>query len=248
MNHTYTSPWIGSSGTFSIQDLTSDWKPESFDPFVKKYQVIEIEEDLLALSCAWQRIRMNRKDANPYVTISSLTDSVLFKELTQEDRDKAMQVRDYYSKKIMLWKLKGDTLSQFREDMNAFIHTEGKVFKEDKMPLVYRLPEFYDYDSDIDMLSNDYNKKVSQESPNEITGKRLKLIKTFIVNKKHAKRKEYWFSDDTNNLVSISIECSNPLISLLDMHTQNSIKVNAIYTKRSRDNSEYLIANKFKFV
>jgi len=148
----------------------------------------------------------------------------------------------------MLWKLKGEKLSQFREDMNSFIHTDGKIFKEDMMPLAYRLPEFYDYDIDFDMLSNEYNKKVSQVTHNEIGGKRLKLAKTFVVSKKHTKRKEYWFSDDNNDLVSFSIELSNPLLSLLDVYTQNTIKVNAIYTKRFRDNNEYLIANKFKFV
>jgi hypothetical protein len=46
----------------------------------------------------------------------------------------------------------------------------------------------------------------------------------------------------------LSIELSNPLISLLDIHAQNTIKVNAIYTKRVRDNNEYLMANKFQFV
>jgi len=48
--------------------------------------------------------------------------------------------------------------------------------------------------------------------------------------------------------VSLSISFDNPLLSLLDICTQNSIKVNAIYTKKSRDNAEYLVANKFKFV
>ncbi len=232
-------------GTINISDLQSGW---GTDPYVKKYQVLEIEEDLLALSCAWQRVRASHKEGQVYVTITKLIDPELFKSLTQEDHDKAAQVRDYYSKKIMLWKLKGEKLSQFREDMNSFIHTDGKIFKEDMMPLAYRLPEFYDYDIDFDMLSNEYNKKVSQGTQNEIGGKRLKLAKTFVVSKKHTKRKEYWFSDDNNDLVSFSIELSNPLISLLDVYTQNTIKVNAIYTKRVRDNNEYLIANKFKFV
>jgi hypothetical protein len=132
--------------------------------------------------------------------------------------------------------------------MNLFIHTDGKIFKEDMMPLAYRLPEFYDYDIDFDMLSNEYNKKVSQGTQNEIGGKLLKLVKTFVVSKKHRKQKEYWFRDDNNDLVSLSISFDNPLLSLLDICTQNSIKVNAIYTKKSRDNAEYLVANKFKFV
>ena len=245
----YTNNWnIGSNGSIrriSISDLQSGWET---DPDVKRYQVLEIKEDLLALSCAWQRIRAERKEGQVYITITKLTDPTLFKSLTQEDHDKAARVRDYYSKKIMLWKLKGESLSKFREDMNLFIHTDGKIFKEDMMPLAYRLPEFYDYDSDFDMLSNEYSKKVSQSTQNEIGGKRLKLVKTFVVSKKHRKQKEYWFSDDNNDLVSLSIGLDNPLLSLLDVYTQNTIKVNAIYTKRTRDNNEYLIANKFKFV
>ena len=236
-----------SSNSIGIQNLntTIDW---GTDRYVKKYQLLEIEQDLLALSCAWQRIRAGRKEGQVYITITKLTDPELFKQLTQEDHDKAAQVRDYYSKKIMLWKLKGEGLSKFREDMNTFIHTDGKVFKEDMQPLAYRLPEFYDYDIDFDVLSNEYNKKVSQDTQHEVTGKSLKLARSFIVSKKHTKRKEYWFSDNNNDLVSLSVELQNPLLSLLDICTQNTIKVNAIYTKKSRDNHEYLVANKFKFV
>jgi hypothetical protein len=235
-----------SANITAIQNLNTqiDWGQ---DPYVKRYQVLEIEQDLLALSCAWQRIRAGRKEGQVYITITKLTDPELFKQLTQEDHDKAAQVRDYYGKKIMLWKLKGESLSRFRADMNSFIHTDGKIFKEDMMPLVYRLPEFYDYDIDFDVLSNEYNKKVSQDTQNVIGRKQLKLAKTYIVSKKHKKCKEYWFSDEYNNLVSLSVELHNPLLTLLDVYAQHTIKVDAIYTKRNRDNSEYLIANKFKF-
>lgn len=247
----YTNSWAhpspgGASGQISIQDLSTDW---GSDPYVKKYQVLEIEEDLLALSCAWQRIREERKKnpSGPYITIAKLTDPTLFKSVTSTDHDKAAQVRDYYSKKIMLWKLKGEHLTKFREDMNTFIHTDGKIFKEDMMPLAYRLPEFYDYDLDFDLLSNEYNKKVVQDQQNFAGSKKLKLVKSYIVGKKYNKRKEYWFSDDNNDLVSLSVVLDNPLLSLLDLYTQDTIKVDAIYSKKSRDNNEYLIANKFKF-
>ena len=247
VNISGTSPWsIGGNGSISIQDLTGDW---SSDPHVKKYQVLEIEEDLLALSCAWQRIRsVSKEDRSPQLSVTRLTDSTLFRCVSQADHDKAAQVRDYYSKKIMLWKLKGVRMSAFREDMNSFIHTDGKVFKENMQPLVYRLPEFYDYDSEFDVLSNEYNKKVNQDVQNTQGVKRLKLAKTFVVNKKHTKRKEYWFSDENNDLVSLVLALDNPLLSLLDLHAQSHVKLSAIYTKRERDNNEYLTASKFKFI
>jgi hypothetical protein len=243
----YSSPWAiqGLNTSISLSDL--DWSAE---PHVKKYQVLEIEEDLLALSCAWHRIRTHRRTDpdGPYLPISSLTSSVLFGQVTQADHDKAAQVRDYYSKKVMLWKLTDRKLSKFREDMNTFIHTDGKIFREDMQPLAYRLPEFYDYDIDFDMLINEHNKKLAQKSQSVSGSKRLKLAKTFVVGAKHSKRKEYWFSDENNDLVSMSLTLDNPLLSLLDMYAQNPIKVEAIYSKKNRDNNEYLVANKFKFI
>jgi uncharacterized protein YdeI (BOF family) len=100
------------------------------------------------------------------------------------------------------------------------------------------------------MLSNEYSKKVSQSTQNEIGGKRLKLVKTFVVSKKHRKQKEYWFSDRSNNLVNIDIDTSNPLISLMDMVVnKNDITINGRFKKCTRDGNEFIkVNNKFTFV
>jgi len=238
------NPWQNLTTSISLDDL--DW---GNNPHVKKYQVLEIDEDLLALSCAWQRIReVNKKnDATQYVSVAKLTDTALFKRLTQQDHDKAALIRDYYSKKIMMWKLKEQKLSKFREDMNTFIHTDGKIFREDMMPLAYRLPEFYDYDTEFDLLTATYNKKVSQDARNDRNDKELKLVKTFVVGKKYSKRKEYWFIDENKDLVTMSFLHDNPLLSLMDYHSTGTFKINGMFTKKYRDNCEYLEANKFKF-
>ena len=239
------NPWQNlTTASISLNDL--DWSNESH---VKKYQVLEIEEDLLALSCAWQRLRKAALlDPTAYVSVSKVTDRVLIDKLTQADHDKAQAIRDYYSKKIMLWKLKGDKISKFRDDMNTFIHSDGKIFREDMCPLAYRLPEFYDYDSEFDKLTNTYNKKVRQEPRNQRENKKLSLVKTFIIGKKYSKRKEYWFIDEHNDLVNMSFVHDNPLIPLLDNYSKNEFQIEATYTKKYRDNNEYLEAAKFKFL
>jgi hypothetical protein len=237
----------GSAGQISMTDLQFDWGDNSH---VKKYQVCEINEDLLALSTAWQRIRKERsKNPNSlYINnITKLLDRQLFKEVNEEDRGRANTIRDYYSKKIMVWRLKNERFTGFREDMNEFIHGDGKKFREEMCPLVYRLPEFYDYDSAFDEIAREHNFKVSQTEQHQADRKTLSLVKTFNVGKKYSKRKEYWFSDEQNNLVSMSIEHNNILIPLLDFYTQKSFTMEAIYSKKYKDDKEYLIANKFKF-
>lgn len=243
---------ISSLNSGSGSGLSFDWNQltNGFESNVKKYEVFEISQDLLALSVCWARYRKIRHEPGPQPNIAKLLDGELFRLVTAEDIEQANIIRDYYSKKIMVWKLKNITLTAFREDLNTFIHSNGKTFKETMIPLVYRLPEFYEYDVEFEQMSFEYNKEVKRhDSPFITDSKQLKFVKQLSVNTKRQKRKEYWFSDTHNNLVTFSIETHNPLVSLLDMTLKNNdINVIGRYKKSMRDGNEYLKVEKFSFV
>jgi len=235
----------GYSGTLNFDEYTlrSD---------VKKYEVYEISQDLLALSVCWARYRKVRdKSGISYPAITKLLDSELFRLVTDEDIEQANAIRDYYSKKIMVWKLKNIKLTSYREDLNSFIHCDGKTFKESMLPLAYRLPEFYEYDVEFDKMSFDYNKEVkSQPVANyPATTKHLTYIKSLTVNTRRLKKIEYWFSDNHNNLVQMNVDTHNPLSSLLDkVITKGSIDLEGRYATRDRDGTEYIKVEKYKFI
>ena len=67
---------------------------------VKKYEIYEFTEDVLALSVTWKRMRDAGKN-----TALKLTDNDLFKNIIPEDRIMADKIATYYSKKIMMLKL-----------------------------------------------------------------------------------------------------------------------------------------------
>ena len=217
---------------------------------VKKYEVYETSQDLLALSVCWARYRKTRHSPLAQPTITKLLDSELFRLVTEEDIAQANVIRDYYSKKIMVLKLKNVGFSSFREDLNTFVHSEGKTFKESMLPLAYRLPEFYEYDTEFEKMSFDYNKEVKRyEFPYEIHTLQLSFVKKLSVNTKRQKRKEYWFSDRHNNLILLNLEAHNPLLSLMDKAVENDITLHCTVKKCSRDGLEYLkVDNKFTFV
>ncbi len=240
----------GSSG-YSAQSINLGDIEYAFSNHVQKYEVYEISKDLLALSVCWARYRKTRHDPGPQPTITKLLDTELFRLVTEEDITHANVIRDYYSKKIMVLKLKNEGFTAFREDLNTFIHSEGKTFKESMLPLAYRLPEFYEYDVEFEKMAFEYNREVKRyESPHEIHTVPLKFIKKLSVNTKRQKRKEYWFSDRHNNLVLLSLESSNPLLSLMDLTVdKNDITINGSIRKSTRDGLEYLKVNdKFTFV
>jgi len=275
MSGNYTNNWqIGAAGaiagsamnlqaasqnTISIGSLTSgtgidfDWNQltNGFNSDVKKYEVYEISQDLLALSVCWARYRKVKDEHNLRPVITKLLDSDLFRLVSEDDINQANVIRDYYSKKVMVWKLKNIPLTSFREDMNTFIHSDGKTFKENMIPLVYRLPEFYEYDIEFEKMSFEYNKEIKrQDSLVHSDKKKLKFVKQLVVNKKRVKCIEYWFSDNYNNLVALNFEINNPLISLLDMTLNNTdITIAGSYRKKSRDGLEFLkLDSKFSFV
>lgn len=229
----------GWSGTLNFDEF-------SYRPDIKKYEVYEINQDLLALSVCWARYRKLKQSPGLHPTITKLLDSELFRLVSEDDIAQANVIRDYYSKKIMVWKLKNIHLTNYREDLNSFIHSEGKTFKETMLPLVYRLPEFYEYDVEFDKMSFDYNKEVKLHPA---TTKHLTYIKSLSVNTRRLKKVEYWFSDNHNNLVQVNVDTHNPLISLLDkVITKGSIELEGRYTTRNRDGSEFLRVEKYKFV
>lgn len=236
---------VGSgSGGYSAQTINLGNLEFDFNDNVKKYEVYEISQDLLALSVCWSRYRKEKAQALNILspTITKLLDSELFRLVTEDDIAQANVIRDYYSKKIMVLKLKNVGFTSFREDLNTFIHGNGKTFKESMLPLAYRLPEFYEYDVEFEKMSFEYNKEVKRiDDPHVVTVKQLKFVKKLSVNTRHNKRKEYWFSDSYNNLVNVNIETSNPLLSLLDMTVdKNDIKIKGTFRKCSRDGLEYL--------
>lgn len=239
---------ISLTSTSGLAGLEADWIT-TYNPNVKKYQIMETVEDLLALSTTWKRLRDERKisNHNGYIVPTSLIDNILFSNITDIDRSRAGEVRDYYSKKVVYWKLKDIPLSRFRQEMSEFIHTDGKRFKEEILPLVYRLPEFYEYDTQFEEMAREHNQSF-KDTTGYVGTKTLNLVKTFNVNKKHSKRKEYWFADNNDNLVMIPVDSSNPLASLLDLVSKNPICIDGKFRHRTTDYTQYLMGDKFTFI
>ena len=229
----------GLNGTTSWDDLYQD------SSYVKKYEVYETTEDVLALSVTWHRLRSllsHKIDilANPSNRPTALTDTILFKEMIQEDRDRANVIRDYFSKKIMMITLRGQNLSGFRKELNTFIHGDCKSFKEELLPLIYRLPEFYDNDIQHDEMFRDFDKQFEDDLKQWRGTKTLKPVRKFFINLKTKKFLEYWLKDDDNRGYRIEIPFENKLNHLWEhFFEQESIPILGNYMHREHDGINY---------
>ena len=237
-NHLHTL--FGINGTTSFDDLHNT-------EYVKKYEVFETTEDILALSVTWNRLRslLSYKIdilANPNDRPTKLTDSILFREMIQEDRDKANVIRDYYSKKLMVITLREQRISKFRKDLSTFVHGDNKVVKEEMMPLIYRLPEFYEYAMGFDEMFRDLNKQFEHQPKLTIGGDSITLtpLRKFIVKLRTSKFTEYWLKDVENKAYKIEIPIENKLNHLWEhFFEQDSIPLTGYLKHMERDGINY---------
>ena len=211
---------------------------------LKKFEMYESTEDVVALACTVHRLYEEKQ------IYYKITDRDTFNKLEQQDRDKAKEIKDYYSKKVMMLKLKGTGhLSPFRTDMNTLIHSDGLLFKESMIGVAYWLPKFYAYDLEMDEIKRqvDHNHKFEEMDKQGTVSVRkltanLTPLKRLRRTTKRSKSYEYWMKDDTLNAgVVLHLEDKNQLQHLWDymFDTEKVLKINGSYARRKRDGFEY---------
>jgi hypothetical protein len=208
--------------------------------YVKTYQIIEAAEDLLVLSVAHKRLLSeNISLLAKSFSFKNILDSTIFENLNDNDREIASSIRKYYSQQILMWALKGIKLTAFREDLKTYINGEGNKFVENTIPLVTKLPYFYDYDIKLDEIKREFTTDTDGFNP-AATNKPSKNsyiltpIKSLSRKTKRVKCIEYWLKDNYNQAYKIEIEHNNPLQHLWDK-TFNFNKLEILgYTKVKR--------------
>lgn len=234
--------------TISLDDtyLNNLFKNINRSDYVKRYEVIEATEDILALSVTWKRLRDTKNETIQnnilHINVTTLLDDHLFRKIEESDRVRANEIRDYFSKKIMLWTLKSVKLSAYRQDLNKFIHGDGKKVTEELLPLIYRLPEFYEYDIQFDQFKREVNLEILNfgkiDSVKKITT--LTPIKSFYKTNKRVKHFEYWLKDSNDNAHLITIEPKNPLKHIWDkIFTNGQIRIEGTYYPKKYDELQY---------
>jgi hypothetical protein len=159
--------------------------------------------------------------------LSPISEQYVERLITDDDYEIAGQIRDYYSKKIMMWKLLGHPLTNFRQDLSAFIHQNDFSEVTDRMlPLIYKLPEFYFQDIKLEDVLYKCIKF------NGVIGERKGVKKLTYLDSITKKSKlkvlattEYWFHDENKYPVLIRLQ-QNPLTQFWEKIIQDHYEEN----------------------
>lgn len=163
--------------------------------------------DPLILSCV--RYRLPEKHY-------SFTSFDIEKDITEEDKVMASAIRKYYLGELMKMGLTGKPVSKFRQDLAVFISEVKTELSSESEGMVYKLPEFYQYDLEVDAIPEKY--EVLSANENHVYPGSFTLEPLF----KHMRRTrkdscfQYWFKTTQNLALCITIEKSNKLLKLWD--------------------------------
>jgi hypothetical protein len=237
--------------TGSVSSIGSTWHDDLKVPrnkHITHLSGLSSTVDMLAISVAWKRLR----DSNE-ATVSSLLDESLFDAVTPEDLTLAESIRIYYQQKLIKLRLLDNMkLSKFRADLSIYINGPGTTFNESDLPMIYRLPEFYEYDISLDHIKQGVKMHMPIKSnfgANNNFTKTLIPIKYLTRSVKKVKIHEYWLKDEQDFLHLIAIGHDNALQHIWDKEFSKEIlSIQAFFSLANQDDFQYFKPLKWKLL
>jgi hypothetical protein len=135
-----------------LKDLFKQWgmdiKNTADCTTVDQSPKASFSDDPLALSCASYRLYKEQ----PQFRFTNI-DLV---KATQEDRNQAQAIRDYYTQRYTMQVLKGGQLTEYQQKTAQFLSGLHHLTTEE-LGLLYKLPYFYEEDQTYEEFSKLYN-------------------------------------------------------------------------------------------
>lgn len=189
---------------------------DDFDIFNSKYKERETEftVDPLYLSCSLKNLHDQGKGW------FQLDSEEVKENITEEIKQQAEQIRDYYTKKFFWTALTNDRrLSDYRSRLLNLLENRIRKCKDQDCGIYFKLPFFYEEDVVYDQFKKTYTVSDLPDVRYGINSTKESLDLTFIKRSQSTQRKRkierFWFTDQ-KYLYQIELEQTNPL---LDMFT-----------------------------
>lgn len=190
-------------------DLTFDDDPEPTWMVKTPDPDMEFHDDPVALACGSYRAFLETN-----IRWTALTDVTV----TDADRVQAVQIRKYYSDRILLAAVaaKGE-MSEFRRKLYGLLIGQTGLKKRD-VGLLYRLPYFYAEDTAMDQVM-EQTETASANAPRtrDVIG-HFRVIRRIQVSRRSGESVQLWLQKDSPHKVPymIASKLDNPFLSLTE--------------------------------
>jgi hypothetical protein len=214
-NHTAVKQGKAWAQSVAAQAQQWKWYSDEFEVGATRPKGIAYQSDPLAIVLMMKLFdgKSNYEIAHDIRTANTLV--INNNELPQS----AERIRKYYRNKLMMHVLKGGTLSQYRTDLRELVESENIYYiREDFIPMLVKLPDFYEEDTILDQLVKDYRtdaRTYAKKGALDVT----RTLMPIISNRRKTRNGDsvnYYFNDKENKLYKLEVGPNNPLKHLFD--------------------------------
>lgn len=179
-------------------------------------RVHRLHDDPLALSCAVYR--------NWILNQTARFQELEYAVAEPEDRARAQQIRDYYTKKFAHAVLLGHELTKFRKAAADLLASHDQILPDASLGMLYRLPGFYHEDTETDRVFEqitpgvaqhviDFRLRVAPTTPQRFELTALTRIRHEA---KPTERTRFWFRTKPGHALCITVANNNLLFPLME--------------------------------
>lgn len=177
-------------------------------------RITEFTVDPLVLACSLKDL------VEKHEGYYQLDDHRVIENISPEIKERAEDIRKYYTKKFFWSALSNDRpLSDYRRRLINLLENRIMSCKDQDCGIYYKLPFFYEEDIVYEDFKKTYKvdhseiKRIVYGTPNIKEDFNLCYLKSTYSTQRKRKIERFWFTDNTN-LYQIEVERDNPLIEM----------------------------------
>lgn len=188
----------------------TDWWEDLIKESESKKKLAVFKDDPVAMACAVHRSWKTHETAQFLELESAL--------IKPEDRDRAEAIRRYYGAKFVEMALRGHQPSEFRLKL-AEVLDGRRQLAESEIGMLYRLPYFYDEDTETDWIyantASDQTLEYYRGLEHVVKPLTLTPLRQVLRSQRLGDSIKYWFVTQHGHPALISVAKSNPLSAMM---------------------------------
>lgn len=174
---------------------------------LKKKVVFEFAEDPLYAVLAWIEKGYGLSDIHN--ALSKIDDFNLPLTVTDQHKEEAERIRQYFRNRLIMRRLKSQHISPFMESLDKILESPTRL-ESDAVKILVKLPDFYKEGIETDDLFKQF--KSAEESRKSIISGNFEIeyVRTIVRKDKGGVRNRRYFKTENNNLLLVENSVKTP--------------------------------------